>query len=97
MHDIIAPELTSPRFKANPHPFHARLRAEAPFYRTRLTGRGVAWLVTRYDDVVGVLRDERFGKAARLPALATRTVLARPGATATDIPEVAMVQGGAGG
>ena len=27
---IVAPDLASPAFKANPYPFYARLRAEAP-------------------------------------------------------------------
>ena len=28
--EIVAPDLASPAFKANPYPFYARLRAEAP-------------------------------------------------------------------
>jgi hypothetical protein len=28
--EIVAPDLASPQFKANPYPFYARLRAEAP-------------------------------------------------------------------
>jgi len=51
-------ELARPRFKANPYPFYARLRAEAPICRTRFLGRP-AWLVTRYDDVLMLLKDER--------------------------------------
>jgi cytochrome P450 PksS len=57
-----APQLASPQFKANPYPFYARLRAESPVYRTVLPNRQPAWLVTRYDDVVAVLKDERFVK-----------------------------------
>ena len=53
--------LARPEFKANPYPFYARLRAEAPVCRTKLLGQP-AWLVTRYDDVVSVLRDERLVK-----------------------------------
>ncbi len=57
------PRLDSPRFKANPYPVYARLRAEAPVYRTKpafwLPG---IWIVTRYDDVVRVLKDPRFSK-----------------------------------
>jgi cytochrome P450 PksS len=56
--------LASPAFKANPFPLYARLRAEAPVYRMTLPTREVAWLVTRYDDVAMVLKDERFVKAA---------------------------------
>jgi cytochrome P450 len=62
MHQIISPNLASQQFKANPYPFYARLREEAPVYRTTLPSRQVAWLVTRYDDVLGVLKDERFAK-----------------------------------
>jgi cytochrome P450 len=54
-------------FEANPYPTYARLRAEAPVCRVRLPdGRG-AWLVTRYDDIVGVLQDHaRFSNRAML-------------------------------
>jgi cytochrome P450 len=56
------PDLTSPLFKANPFPFYARLRAEAPVYRARLPDGQQPWLVTRYDDVALVLKDSRFGR-----------------------------------
>jgi len=62
MQPISPVNLASPHFKADPHPFYARLRAEAPVYRTVLPDKQVAWLITRYDDVVAVLRDERFAK-----------------------------------
>lgn len=51
-------DLARPQFKANPYPLYARLRAEAPIYRTRFLGRP-AWLITRYDDVVALLKEER--------------------------------------
>ena len=55
-------DLFDPTFKANPYRTYAELRSEAPVYRAELPdGRGV-WLVTRYDDVVAVLKDERFAK-----------------------------------
>ena len=54
--------IASPAFKANPFPFYARLRAEAPAYRMTLPTKESAWLITRYDDVVTVLKDERFVK-----------------------------------
>ena len=55
-------DLFDPTFKANPYPTYAGLRSDAPVYRAELPdGRGV-WLVTRYDDVVAVLKDERFAK-----------------------------------
>jgi cytochrome P450 len=51
--------IASPEFKANPYPFYARLRAEAPVYRTVLPDKQPAWLITRYDDVVMVLKDDQ--------------------------------------
>jgi cytochrome P450 PksS len=55
-----SPDISSPAFKANPYPFYARLRAEAPVHRTRLALWLRAWLVTRYDDVVFVLKEGPF-------------------------------------
>ena len=54
-------DITTRHFKADPFPFYARLRAEEPVYRAKL-GRQDAWLVTRYDDVLALLKDERFSK-----------------------------------
>jgi cytochrome P450 PksS len=48
--------------KANPYPFYARLRAEAPVHALTLPDRRTAWLITRYDDVAAALKDERFAK-----------------------------------
>ncbi len=59
---IDAPDLADARFKANPYPFYARLRAEAPVWPTTLPDKRKAWLVTRYEDVVRVLKDETFAK-----------------------------------
>lgn len=54
-------ELARPQFKADPYPLYARLRAEEPIYRTRFLGRP-AWLVTRYEDVLTILKEERIVK-----------------------------------
>ena len=59
---IVAPDLDSPAFKADPYPFYARLRAEAPVWRATLRDRRKAWLVTRYEDVARVLKDDTFAK-----------------------------------
>ncbi|HSA92767.1 MAG TPA: cytochrome P450 [Terriglobales bacterium] len=67
MQPIKAPDLASPRFKANPYPFYARLRTKAPLYRTRALGQ-TTWLITRYDDVFAALRDERFTKGGSMTA-----------------------------
>jgi cytochrome P450 len=55
-------DLTSREFRADPYPFYARWRAEAPVFRTALADKQEAWIVTRYDDVLTLLKDERFGK-----------------------------------
>jgi cytochrome P450 len=62
MLEIAAPDLASPTFKANPHPFYARLREESPVWRTTLPDKRTAWLVTRYEDVAGVLKDNNLAK-----------------------------------
>ncbi|EFH84302.1 cytochrome P450 family protein [Ktedonobacter racemifer] len=62
----IAPvDITSARFKANPFPFYAQLRAEAPVFPVTLPTKQRAWLVTRYDDVLSILKDKRFAKDRR--------------------------------
>lgn len=64
-------DVTSPSFKADPFPFYARLRAAAPVFPVDVPRMGRAWLVTRYDDVLGVLKDDRLLKdqrAASTPA-----------------------------
>ncbi|GCE15370.1 cytochrome P450 family protein [Tengunoibacter tsumagoiensis] len=55
-------DITNATFKANPFPFYARLRTEAPVYPVTLKRFGRTWLVTRYNDVLEVLKDERFVK-----------------------------------
>ena len=59
-------DISSAAFKANPHPFYAQLRKEAPVHRVTLGDKRPAWLVTRYDDVVTVLKDDRFAKDRRM-------------------------------
>jgi cytochrome P450 len=51
-----APLTTPPEF--------ARLRAEQPVAEVKLPTGSPAWLVTRYDDVLTVLSDPRFSRAA---------------------------------
>ena len=59
---ILPVDVTDATFKANPFPFYAQLRAEAPVFPVKLSTRQRAWLITRYDDVLNVLKDERFAK-----------------------------------
>jgi len=47
-----------PEFHADPYPFYHRLRSVEPVHQTSMG----FWVLTRYDDVVMVLRDPRFGR-----------------------------------
>ncbi|HEU0015215.1 MAG TPA: cytochrome P450 [Longimicrobium sp.] len=68
MPPLSQPNLASAAFKADPFPFFARLREEAPAFRARLPNGKPAWLVTRYDDAVAALKDERLLKDPRTAA-----------------------------
>jgi pimeloyl-[acyl-carrier protein] synthase len=57
-----------PQFVADPYPTYHRLRAEDPVHRSPLG----FWILTRYDDVVAVLRDPRFAKEAIAAFVAAR-------------------------
>jgi cytochrome P450 PksS len=59
---VTTPNIASAEFKADPYPFYARLRGESPVFRVRLPTKQPAWLITRYDDVAALLKDERFVK-----------------------------------
>ena len=50
----------APEFVADPYPTYHRLRAEDPVHKSPLG----FWVLTRYDDVIAVLRDHRFAKEA---------------------------------
>ena len=60
-----SPNIVSREFKANPFPFFASLRTSQPVYRTTLPDKTPVWLISRYEDVVGLLKDERFVKNKR--------------------------------
>ncbi len=56
--DFLAPEVLR-----NPHPTLAKMREVAPIYHVRHMELGsYPWLVTRYDDAIKLLNDERFTK-----------------------------------
>jgi cytochrome P450 len=57
-----------PEFLADPYPTYHRLRAEDPVHRSPLG----FWVLTRYEDVVTVLRDPRFAKEAMMAVVAAR-------------------------
>jgi cytochrome P450 len=63
--DDLQIDITSREFKADAEGFYARLRKEAPVYRTQLPDKMPVWIVSRYDDVAMVLKDDRFSKQFR--------------------------------
>lgn len=48
----------APEVIADPYPLYRRLRAEDPVHQSPMG----FWVLTRYDDVAGMLRDPRFGR-----------------------------------
>lgn len=57
--------IASPKFKANPFALLTDLRASQPVYRTTLPDKTPVWLLSRYEDVATLLRDDRFVKDKR--------------------------------
>lgn len=51
-------DLFSRRFKADPFPTYAQMRAEAPMYAHQAPDGRIIWYITRYEDVTAVLRDD---------------------------------------
>ena len=58
-------DVTSAAFKAEAYAYYARLRADAPVHPVKLPGGQAVWLVSRYDDVVSLLKDPRLVKDRR--------------------------------
>ncbi len=81
LRELTSINVTDARFKANPFPFYARLRAEAPVFPVTISLRGKqrAWLVTRYDDVIGVLKDDQRFVKDRHNAMSPEQLKKAPG------------------
>ncbi len=75
---------------SDPYPMYARLRERDPVHRSRLTGGPV---LSRYEDVMGVLKDPRFGSDERkLPNFAKMLAkLVKQGVIAKDEPQSPMM------
>src|SRR5438552_16430485 len=66
--------LRDPQLKANPYPVYARYRREMPVCRARGATRHF-WLVTRYDDVLFVLKNNQFAANRNNVAEAGRSLI----------------------
>lgn len=64
MQDALDLNLIAPALKANPYPAFSWLRAYAPVHQVMMNGRQV-WIVSRYQDVEIVLKDQRFVRDER--------------------------------
>jgi cytochrome P450 len=59
-------DLFSAKFKANPFPTYAQMRREAPIYGHKAPDGSTIWNITKYADVLAVLKDnDRFCKDPR--------------------------------
>ena len=67
-HDMKSFNPMEPEFLADPYPTYHRLRAEDPVHHSPLG----FWVLTRYEDVVSVLRDSRFIKEPLAALVAAR-------------------------
>ena len=59
----------APGLRVDPYPFYRRLRESDPFHRSRAAD---GWVLTRYDDVLAVLRDRAFSSDERHTTLLRR-------------------------
>ena len=58
----VAVRLDSPAFKQDTFPFYARMRTAMPIFRAKGPRGEEAFVLTRYDDVLTLLKDDRFAK-----------------------------------
>ena len=69
-------DLMTPEALRNPHPIYAQMRAQSPVHKIQhVQMGGQPWLLTRYDDSVSMLKDDRF----------TNNLLRRPGSEHMDL------------
>lgn len=55
--------LVAPEVRRNPHPTLAEMRVEAPVYKLQsMEMHTFPWVLTRYEDCMSLLKDDRFGK-----------------------------------
>jgi cytochrome P450 len=59
-------KLNDPHIRHDPYPAYAHLRETQPIARSSIPFLGSVWLVSRYDDVVSILKDPRISNEIRL-------------------------------
>ncbi len=77
------PDIYDPAFQEDPFPVYAELRRTQPVYREPRYG---AFLLTRFDDVLGALRDHETWRSGAGPAPMPGTFVGLPVLAATDPP-----------
>lgn len=65
MPESIELDLFSPAAKANPYPAFSLLRSTDPVHRLEMEDGRSTWLITRYEDALAILKDQRFVKDFR--------------------------------
>lgn len=56
------PEFFTREFTQNPYPVYEKLRQNDPIYRVMFPQGEFGWIISRYEDAVEVLKDNRFSK-----------------------------------
>jgi cytochrome P450 len=78
-----------PDIQANPHPWLARLRREAPIHAHLEEDGAISWMLTRHRDCVAVLRDPAWS-AAKFPPAILQAVAADPSAPFSVVARAAL-------
>lgn len=80
---------SSPEIQADPHPWLARLRREAPIHPHAMRDGGISWILTRHRDCVAVLRDPSWS-ASKFPPAALQAIAADPQAPFSVVARTAL-------
>jgi len=62
VNDYLKENLLTKEFRPNPHPAYAQLREKEPVARVRVPDGQYAWFITRYDDALEALKNQKFIK-----------------------------------
>ncbi|MDK8189963.1 cytochrome P450 [Paenibacillus sp. UMB7766-LJ446] len=62
VNDTSQPKFFTQEFTQNPYPVYEKLRQNDPIHRVLFPHGDFGWIITRYEDAVEVLKDNRFSK-----------------------------------